>query len=376
LVARRLHDYPYTKALRKGEMLMKIGRKVLFLTMIVISSLTIFSMTHSLGAQDVKAEKAEKEWIPDTASDVPFWIAGNSVDCNRFPSSRKIYLFMNSQDFNILNLEKIYHHLSAKYAHPAHLSVSIHTDKVVLQKWKDLLDEPSPPINRDDVTPVISEGEEVNQLWEETGKGSYQAELNRVSGREWISYSPDIVTGNRISKELFSTPLEFMYTNDVNADLVQAALKGCLECVSKLLDQGANPNWKTKYGLTALLRAVYFRRVEIIKILLDRGANINVNDFDGWTPLLCAVSSPLSESIAIDLVRRGADVNAKTQCGDSVLVLAVRRGGEQTELVEELLNKGADFTVKSQYGRTPLYIAKKQKHYAIAKLLMEKGAKE
>ncbi|MCY4176927.1 MAG: ankyrin repeat domain-containing protein, partial [Endozoicomonadaceae bacterium] len=57
------------------------------------------------------------------------------------------------------------------------------------------------------------------------------------------------------------------------------------KCVEVLLDRGANTDLQGKRGLTALMIAAYFNKLECIKIFLDRGANIDLKNKNGFTAL-------------------------------------------------------------------------------------------
>lgn len=71
-----------------------------------------------------------------------------------------------------------------------------------------------------------------------------------------------------------------------------------------------------------------------------------------------------------DLLDKGADVNAKDDEGDSVLVNACRSGS--LRIVELLLDRGA--SVEPSEGYSPLNIACFHGHTLIARTLVDKGA--
>jgi uncharacterized protein len=72
------------------------------------------------------------------------------------------------------------------------------------------------------------------------------------------------------------------------------------------------------------------------------------------------------------LVRKGADVNAKSADGSTALHFAARAGDEA--LVTALLKAGADANVANRYGVTPLMEAAASQPSAVAALLLKAGA--
>lgn len=72
-------------------------------------------------------------------------------------------------------------------------------------------------------------------------------------------------------------------------------------------------------------------------------------DPDGWTPLHHAVESDSAEEV-IELLEKGADVNAKNKYGSTPLHLAARSGFIGVARV--LLQYGADDSIKNKYSFT------------------------
>ncbi len=62
---------------------------------------------------------------------------------------------------------------------------------------------------------------------------------------------------------------------------------------------------------------MFTRSVDVRKLLLDAGAKINVKDHKGVTPLLKALERG-AQRLAIELIRRGADLSAVSNDGQSV----------------------------------------------------------
>jgi ankyrin repeat protein len=205
-----------------------------------------------------------------------------------------------------------------------------------------------------------------------------------------------------------------------------AAHHGALDTVRTLLAAGAKPNVANRYGVTPLHEAATIAHAGIVNALLKAGADSNAVYGDGETPLMIAsrtgnpdvVKSLLESGAAVNAVEKfrgqtalmlaanenhaqtvklllaaGANPNARTleydfqkltggaggiihdrpQGGLNALLLAARQGA--MESAEALIAGGADLNAaEPQYGFTPLQAAIFNGKYAMAKMLIEKGA--
>ena len=80
--------------------------------------------------------------------------------------------------------------------------------------------------------------------------------------------------------------------------LAVAISKGEMETVKKFIESGTKVNKKLN-GLTPLMYAARYNKVEIIKYLLQKGADRNIKDSQGFTALKYAELSNAYEAIAI-----------------------------------------------------------------------------
>jgi ankyrin repeat protein len=108
-----------------------------------------------------------------------------------------------------------------------------------------------------------------------------------------------------------------------------------------------------------LLVAVQKRALKSVeKALGAQDVDLEVRDDEGATPLciLCksrsGAMSGTETTIALLLIRKGADVHAKNEDGATPLHLAAEAGGR--EVVNALLAKGAEVTIDN-YGNHPLH---------------------
>ena len=122
-------------------------------------------------------------------------------------------------------------------------------------------------------------------------------------------------------------------------------------------------------------------------MLIEHGADVNLIN-NGLTPLhLAALDGHprINGKVASMLIKRGADVAAKTTDGSTPLHLASQEG--QLEAARILIESGADVRAQDNNGSTPLHLVSTPRdmrriqrrtwpsHFAdIASLLLEHGA--
>jgi ankyrin repeat protein len=121
----------------------------------------------------------------------------------------------------------------------------------------------------------------------------------------------------------------------------------------------------------ALIAAAQVGVVGIVKVLLEEGAEVNAKTNDGDTALMTAALEGHTD-VAILLTDKGADVNAKKSDGWTVLMAAVL--GERVGIVRALINKGADVNAKTNEDGTALMAAAQLGNVDITLALLEKGA--
>jgi ankyrin repeat protein len=90
----------------------------------------------------------------------------------------------------------------------------------------------------------------------------------------------------------------------------------------------------------------------------------------GQTPLVAAASFGAT-GLALHLLNRGADINAKNTDGRTALILACYEG--MTDVAKLLVERGADVNAKDIDGDTPLSSAVKGNHPQLAAFLRTVG---
>ena len=112
-----------------------------------------------------------------------------------------------------------------------------------------------------------------------------------------------------------------------------------------------------------------FKSLEEIKELLKKGADVNAKDKFGRTALMKAAIIGQLDVVKY-LVEHGADLEAKDGYGSTALMMSATWG--ELDVVKCLAEHGADLEAKDGDGRTALIIAAK-KGVELVKYLVENG---
>ena len=150
---------------------------------------------------------------------------------------------------------------------------------------------------------------------------------------------------------------------DVNGDIGADVNEGRhVECISLLLEHGANVNQTGKYNESPLMAATISGNTWCISLLLRKGADVNQKDKNGITALFFASDI----NIVKILLSEGADVNHKNYLGETALFHA-----EDENIVNALVAAGANVNEKDDWGQTALFDAGNEK---VVQALLEAGA--
>lgn len=163
------------------------------------------------------------------------------------------------------------------------------------------------------------------------------------------------------------------------------------EMLNLLLKHGADINAKSKSGNTVLLNAVFQRKsVNVLKQLVDNGADWKASSSNGKSVVRLAIEGGNIEalkyfvSIGADIHQRnnegempahficlakenfiemfsllrehGAEINAKSNCGNTPILKAALLGRSESEL-KQMVEIGADWKICNNLGNTVLHLA-------------------
>jgi uncharacterized protein len=161
-------------------------------------------------------------------------------------------------------------------------------------------------------------------------------------------------------------------------DLCEAIDKNDLPSVKQILasKQITDLNQCDEKSWTPLLKAMSQGNVECITAVLDAGADMNARELNmGHTPLSRAISGWYGgkPQVVSLLLSRGADPNIlPLNPQEGGLLAAVERGYETITLM--LLARGADIEAEDTWGKTPIHVAAEHGHAGIIRILAEHGA--
>jgi len=160
-----------------------------------------------------------------------------------------------------------------------------------------------------------------------------------------------------------SSPLSFLNLASPNPFYLGAAI---------LLSPLIIPALFLSGGWTPLAYAVLLGQVEIANLLVERGANMRCKTNRGWSLLHVAAHYGQLEMANFLFERGCADVTCKDNRGWTALHHAAQRGC--VELGELLISHRSYVNEKANDGKTPIMVAKENKHPDFAQMLLSHGA--
>ncbi len=164
-------------------------------------------------------------------------------------------------------------------------------------------------------------------------------------------------------------------TIQLNNDLFEAARKGCLNSMERLLKAGASRLSRDREGDTALAVAARAGRLPVLAALIA-GANpqerrqIDMPDAHGSTPLMSSIHFGRSK-VAQALLDAGAGVEAVNMTGETALSEAAYAADEDIGLA--LLKKGAKADTLDRYGKSPICYASARGAARLVAALLDAG---
>lgn len=159
-------------------------------------------------------------------------------------------------------------------------------------------------------------------------------------------------------------PPNFMGSR-LGTGLMIGAWEGNIPLMALFLERGGDINLSNANGETAVALAAWRGKVEAVRWLLEKGAKLNQDDGQ-WSALHYATFAG-HRDLSKELISRGAEVNARSPNGSSVLMMAIYEGHE--DLVKLLLENGADRSIKNDWDDGALEWAMRGNRLKIARMI-------
>mmetsp|Transcript_8602 Transcript_8602/g.10143 ORF Transcript_8602/g.10143 Transcript_8602/m.10143 type:complete len:311 (-) Transcript_8602:509-1441(-) len=145
--------------------------------------------------------------------------------------------------------------------------------------------------------------------------------------------------------------------SSLDQELLAAAKEGAVDDLAFLIEDGANVNYKDRFGMSPLLWAATNGHSSCVECLLENGANLEIQAENGDTPLLFAADQGRFKVVKL-LVEAGANMEAKTKFGNTALILAAWNGKLKT--TKYLTYAGANVHHKNKKQETAVDKAENQ----------------
>jgi ankyrin repeat protein len=205
-------------------------------------------------------------------------------------------------------------------------------------------------------------------------------------------------------------PSQAQQATETERTMIQAAERGEIVTVRRLLADGARINARDQRGRSALLAATHRNQVETARVLIQEGADVNAKDFIQDTPFLYAAAEGRTEILKMTLAA-GADVKDTNRYRGTALIPAAHHGhvevvtlllataidkdhvnnlgwtalleavilgdggAAHTEIVRRLVAAGANVNIADRDGMTPSAHASRRGYREMAAILSAAGAR-
>ncbi|XP_037542832.1 BRCA1-associated RING domain protein 1 [Nematolebias whitei] len=146
--------------------------------------------------------------------------------------------------------------------------------------------------------------------------------------------------GSSVGRSSSGSPAVMKRNHKGETPLHLAAIKGDIEAVKDLLDQGADPNLKDNAGWTPLHEACNLGHLPVVEVLVSRGALLNTTGYENDSPLHDAVRNGHA-AIVKRLLQLGALQNVLNLHGKRPADYAVSQ--EMLEIFQEAAAEGTQY---------------------------------
>jgi ankyrin repeat protein len=150
-----------------------------------------------------------------------------------------------------------------------------------------------------------------------------------------------------------------------------ACQNGHTECLSLLINHGAELDKADDEGATPAFVACQNGHTECLSLLIDHGAQLDKADNTGFTPAYSACENGRTECLSL-LINHGAQLDKADDEGATPAYIACEYG--HTSCLSLLIDHGAQLDKAQNQGVTPAYIACQNGHTSCLSLLINHGA--
>ncbi len=175
---------------------------------------------------------------------------------------------------------------------------------------------------------------------------------------------------------------------ELNLKLLNATSKGDLAQMRRLLQLGADPDFKktNSFEYPLLLIAAIHGGPEAVNLLLVNGADPNARDNRG-TPILLSLVSLLGDGsrstkglmksieLLLSVGRANPNLTDVAEIGDDRGALHMAAALGSLPLVRVLLRHGANVNQPNRFSETPIFYAAERGHAQVVQALIRAGAK-
>lgn len=170
-----------------------------------------------------------------------------------------------------------------------------------------------------------------------------------------LTYAPEALPDFELTQEWKRYAISARIGFDNKSAVIVAAQSGKVDAIRFLVGIGADINYPTLNGYTALHYAASGGCVDTVKCLLDNGASLEGTDSNNNTALHMAVSNGKKEVVAL-LLENNANLNAKNRQGKNVLDCALCVYPVQnTDIIKLILMHIATLPINEQIACTGTY---------------------
>jgi ankyrin repeat protein len=162
----------------------------------------------------------------------------------------------------------------------------------------------------------------------------------------------------------------------VHAPVMEAATRGNVVELDRLLEAGRSPSARNENDISALVQALLYQELQAARMLVEAGANVNYsNDLSGaGAGPAIATAALYGNTEFIDLLcDAGAVVDVRDYSGATPLTLCIGHG--DIDGVRRLIQAEADLEFTDASGVPPLIHAIHEGQTVVARLLVDSGAR-